>query len=213
MGGDLEIGIKDYLEFDGFAYKFVPIKSSTTLGNPGRIASDKLYNLLMNVYKWGNIDKPETNVDYQHLITFSAVMPVRNIFTLTAKGLMANGKNKEAVEILDKMQKVMIPANFPLSCTLLGSLNEYSVIDAVDMYLRLGEKEKGIALGDAFIAENYSAINLFSKRYGSGYLSKDDVEHSLSFIYYVTEIYKRNGLEEKSKDVMSKLEALAKTLN
>ncbi len=213
MGGDLEIGIKDYLEFDGFAYKFVPFKSKTTLGNPGRIASDKLYNLLMNVYKWGNIDNPKTNVDYQHFITFSAVMPVRNIFTLTAKGLMGEGKNKEAIEILDKMQKVMIPANFPLSCTLLGSLNEYSVIDAVDMYLRLGEKEKGIKLGDAFIEENYKAIDLFSKRYGSGFISKDDVENSLSFIYYVSEIYKRDGLEDKSKSVMSKLESFAKKLD
>lgn len=213
MGGDLEIGIKDYLEYNGFAYKFVPIKSSTTLGNPGKIASDKLYNLLMNVYKWGNIDKPETNIDYQHFITFSAVMPVRNIFTLTAKGLMAKGKNKEAIEILDKMQKVMIPSNFPLSCTLLGSLNEYSVIDAIDMYLRLGKTEQGISLGAAFVDENYKAISLFSKQYGSGYLSKDDVEHSLSFIYYVSEIYKRNGLDKQSKEVMNKLELLAKTLN
>lgn len=37
MGGDLEIGISDYLEFNGFSYKFVPIKSKSEMGNPGRI--------------------------------------------------------------------------------------------------------------------------------------------------------------------------------
>lgn len=209
MGGDLEIGIKDYLEFNGFAYKFVPFKSKTTIGNPGRVAADKMYNMLINVYKWGNINKPEVNVDYQHLLTFSAVMPVRNLHTITAKALIAQGKTKEASEVLDKMQEVMIPSKFPLSCSLLGSLNEYSVMDAVDMYLQMGEKDKGFALGNAFIEENYKAARLFAKRFGSGYISKDDVENSLSFIYYISEIYKKAGFEDEAKKIVDALEKFA----
>ncbi len=213
MGGDMEIGIKDYLEYNGYAYKFVPIKTKSTTGNPGRTATDKMYNLVMNVYKWGNMNDPEVNIDYQHFLTFAAVMPLRNIFTLTARSLIEKGKNKEAEEVLDKMQSVMIPKHFPLSCTILGSLNEYSIIDAIDMYLRIGAKEKGMALGKAFINESYTAARFFAKRYGAGYLSKEDVESSISFIYYVTEIYKKNGLEAEGEKIMKELEAFTQQID
>jgi hypothetical protein len=212
MGGDLEIGIRDYLEYDGFAYKFIPVKSKTSLGNPGRINTGKMYDLVMNVYRWGNINVPGINIDYQHLLTFSAVMPVRNIYTITAKALADEGKNKEAIEVLDKMQTVMIQQNYPLSLTILGSLNEYSVLDAVDLYLRLGEKEKGKKLGDAFVAENYKAAEFFAKRVGAGFLSEEDTKTSLSFVYYVIEVYKSNGFEKESEQMMKDLEKFANRL-
>lgn len=208
MGGDLEIGIIDYLEYDGFAYKFVPFKSTTSFGAPGRVASDRLYNRLLNVYRWGNMNDPDVNIDYHNLLTFNAVMSIRNIHTITARNLMIEGKPEKAIEVLDKMQEVMIPKHFPLNCSLLPSLNEYSVVDAVDIYLSCGAKDKGVAIADAFIEECFDHIDLFAKRFGNGYLSKSDIETNISYIYYVAEMFKRSGMEDKASEVNKRLEDL-----
>ena len=212
MGGDLEIGLREYLEFNGFAYKFVPIKSVTQLGSPGRVVADNMYDKVMNVYKWGRMNEPDVNIDYQNLLTFNAVMSVRNIHTLTAKALIAEGKNKQAVEVLDRMQQVMVPSQFPLNCSMLPSLNEYSVLEAIEIYLIAGEKEKAVKLSDEFIAETLKAIKLFSKPYGAGYLSKNDIESNIAYIYYVSETFKKLGMADKAKELETLLTNTIKSI-
>ncbi|MEA5004903.1 MAG: DUF2723 domain-containing protein [Rikenellaceae bacterium] len=212
MGGDLELGLRDYLEYDGFAYKFVPIKSSTSLGSPGRVLPDVMYDKCMNVYKWGKLNDPKVNVDYQNLLTFNALMSGRSIYTTTARSLMENGKAKEAVEVLDKMQEYFIPSQFPLNCSLMPSLNEISVMEAIEIYLQAGEREKGVALINGFIDETYKALDLFSKKYKGMYLSKYDIEQNLTYILHLADILKNCGEEQLSADMEKKIEQYLNTL-
>lgn len=206
MGGDLQIGIRDYLEYNGFAYKFVPIKSKTTMITPGRVPADKMYDKLMNVYKWGNMNDPSINIDYQNLLTFNAVITARNIFTQTARALINEGKTQKAVEILDKMQVEVINENFPVNCTLLSSLNEQAVVDAIDIYLIAGEKEKAYKLADTFVQESFLGIDLFAKRLGGYYLSKTDVEKNLSYLVYLADVLKNRGENDKAGEIEKRVQ-------
>lgn len=208
MGGDLEIGLRDYLEYDGFAYKLVPIKSSTSVGNPGRVNAESMYNKVMNVYRWGNLNDPAINVDYQNLLTFNAVLSVRSIYSQTARALALKGKLKEAVEVLDRMQQVAIPSQLPLNCSLVSSLNEFAVMESVDIYLLAGEKEKGFALMNAFLEETFSGITLFSKRYEDQYLSKSDIEQGIAYIFHLSEILKNRGETEKADELDKRIESV-----
>lgn len=212
MGGDLELGLRDYLEYDGFAYKFVPIKSSTSLGSPGRVVPEVMYDKCMNVYRWGNLNDPKVNVDYQNLLTFNALMCGRNIYSTTARSLLECGKTKEAVEVLDKMQEYFIPSQFPLNCSLLPSLNEISVMEAIDIYLQAGERDKGLALVNAFMDETYQALNLFTKRFKGMYLSKYDIEQNLTYILHLSDILKTRGEEKLSAEMEKNIEAYLKTI-
>jgi len=213
MGGDLEIGIADYLEYNGFAYKFVPIKSKTEMGNPGRVVADKMYDLTTNVYRWGNMNDPKVNIDYQNVLTFNAVIAVRKIFSETAKALIKTGENAKAIEVLDKMQEVMIPSQFPLNGSVLKSLNEYAVMECIDLYLAAGAKEKGLALAKAFNEETFKSIELFATPYKGRYMSKSDIENNLAYIYFVVDVLKNRGaekegaeLEKKAEDLINKLQ-------
>ena len=213
MGGDLEIGIADYLEYNGFAYKFVPIKSKTEMGNPGRVVADKMYDLTTNVYRWGNMNDPKVNIDYQNVLTFNAVIAVRKIFSETAKALIKTGENAKAIEVLDKMQEVMIPSQFPLNGSVLKSLNEYAVMECIDLYLAAGAKEKGLALAKAFNEETFKSIELFATQYKGRYMSKSDIENNLAYIYFVVDVLKNRGaekegaeLEKKAEDLINKLQ-------
>ena len=212
MGGDLEIGIRDYLEYGGFAYKFVPIKSTTSLGYPGRVPAEKMYDKVMNVYKWGNMNDPSVNIDYQNLLTFTAVTSVRNIFTQTARALVLEGKPDKAIAVLDKMQAVMIPSQFPLNISLLGSLNEHSIMEAIDIYILAGAREKGIALADAFTKDSFTSIDLFAQKYNGFYLSKSDIERSLSYLVMLTDVLKNRGEKDKATDIEKQINDTLKAI-
>ncbi|MGE0091400.1 MAG: DUF2723 domain-containing protein [Bacteroidales bacterium] len=208
MGGDLGIGIRDYLEFNGFAYKFVPIKSNTSMGSPGRVNGMEMYDKVMNVYKWGNMNDLSVNIDYQNLLTFGAVISIRNIHTQTAKALVLEGHPEKAAEVLDRMQEVMVPAQFPLNVSLIPSLNEFAVMESVDIYLLAGETEKALKLGNAFIEETLSSINMFAIPYRSMYLSKSDIENNLSYLFYIADIYRNRGLEEEADALEKRVESI-----
>lgn len=216
MGGDLEIGIRDYLEYNGFAYKFVPIKNKSTFGNPGRVNPDVMYNLVMNVYRWGNMNDPTVNIDYQNLLTFNAVLSVRNIFSQTAGSLLEAGDTTRAVEVLDRMQEVMIPSQFPLNGSAMSnSLNELAVIESIDTYLVAGELEKGSKLADLFADETIKSIKLFSKPFRGRFISKNDIESNLSYLHYLQDIFANRGFTQESEkyekmlnDLYSQLQAM-----
>jgi hypothetical protein len=199
MGGDLEIGIRDYLEYNGFSYKFVPIKNRSTFGNPGRINPDVMYNNVMNVYKWGNMNDPSVYIDYQNLLTFNAVLSVRNIFSQTAGALMETGDTIRAVEVLDRMQEVMLPSQFPLnSSAMSNSLNELAVIESIDTYLVAGELEKGSKLADMFADETLKSIKLFGTPFRGKFISKGDLESNLSYLHYLQDIFANRGYAQEA---------------
>ena len=77
-------GLQDYLQFDGYAYRLVPIKTTyTDLWNAGRIDTDLLYHNLMEVYRYGNVADPRVYVDTFVNYNFNAtiVMYAKSGFT------------------------------------------------------------------------------------------------------------------------------------
>ena len=197
-GGDvINIGIRDYLQFDGLAYKFVPIKSSQPIiGEVGQIDSEKCYDKIMNVYRWDSFNDPTINIDYQHLFTFNAAQSLREIFINTAQGLLRDGEIQKAVEILDKMQEVAIPENFPLNTSDITRLNEMYVLDAIKLYLMAGEQEKAVKLANAFMDETIKHIYLYAREFKGAYMSYDGLSANLQFIMMLSEIYDEAGLNE-----------------
>ena len=82
-GGEGDLGFSDYLEFDGFAYRIVPIK---TARNPysldaGRVNTDVLYNNLMNKYRWSTMNDPKIYIDQNMNRTVVQVLRIRDMFS------------------------------------------------------------------------------------------------------------------------------------
>ena len=80
--GDIKIGIKDYLMYDGFTYRFVPIKNKTNLSERGFTDTDELYRKMTSVYTWDTLKRNDWFVDYQNLYTFNGVMSLREYLHL-----------------------------------------------------------------------------------------------------------------------------------
>lgn len=194
-GGDLKIGLKEYLQYEGFYWKFVPIKSKTGTeqGNIDQIkTTDDLYDRYMNIYRLESLAAP-INIDYQNLLTFSSLMLVRESMANVAKALMLEGKKEKATALLDKMQSVTPVKNFPLNNSIISSTNDLAVIDAVNTYLLCGEKEKGLALGKAFEAETEDHILLFAKPLHGEIISWDNIRKNVYYLMLLADVYRAGG--------------------
>ncbi|MDO4735664.1 MAG: DUF2723 domain-containing protein [Bacteroidia bacterium] len=200
-GGDINIGIKDYMQYDGVAYKFVPIKSKTGYGELQQVGTDALYNRIMNVFRWDSFKRGDYNVDYQNLLTFNNLHSPRDMMVNCAKALYAKGDSLRAVEVLDKMQDVIPASNYPLNNSTLSALTERAIMDAIAIYLATGNKEKAYALADEFIDETSKAILLFASEFHGNYLSYDDLQTNLYYVLMTAKVFESNGDPQKAEEI------------
>ena len=189
MGGDLNVGIKEFLEYRGYSYMFVPIKSKTSVSKPGFTDPDEIFRLMNEVYSFDALGAGNYFIDYQNGYTHLGVMSQRNLFVSCAEIMEDNGRKKDAVDLLDKCQKVM--KDYPLDTVPLGFTgNDLMVIRMVDAYYRLGETEKARKLADDFAKELAVGVNFFAEFYD---WAQDDFELSGQYFYYLSDVVKSHG--------------------
>lgn len=164
-GGDLQVGIKDYLMYDGFTYRFVPIKNKTNLSERGFTDTDELYRKMTSLYTWDTLKRTDWFVDYQNLYTFCGVMSQRGIFASVAMEMVEAGEYDMAVEILDKCQSVIPEENFPLDIILYGFSNERDLICMIEAYYLAGEPEKASLLCSSMSDQVLHSCEFFLKHY------------------------------------------------
>jgi hypothetical protein len=102
-GNDGTLGLEDYFQLDGLAYRLVPIKTKSPdfYYELGRIDTDILYENLMKKFKWGRMNEQDVYMDYYNIRTLG-VIKFRKTFVRLAEALMLEGRREKAVEVLDR---------------------------------------------------------------------------------------------------------------
>jgi len=202
MGGDLNIGIKEYLLYDGFSYRFVPIKNKMSTGNVGLSDPDDLYNKMMNVYKWDKLSRNDYYVDYQNLYTFCGVMSQRLLFINSAKEMLKVDDKQKALNLLDKCMQSVPAEVFPYDLSYYGFSNELMSLELVEMYFAAGNPDKAKEIAQAFVDELLVSANFFIQYYD---YAKSEFETACKYIYYVSDTLADNGEEALGKEMEKKL--------
>ena len=205
MGGDINIGIKEYLMYEGFSYKFVPIKNKTKSTDIGFADAEDLYYKMKNVYSWDALKRTDYFVDYQNFYTFCGVLSQRNVFVNVAKELLKIGDAERAEEILDMCQECVPAENFPLDVTYLGFSNEYMVIDMIETYFRAGADQKAIDLAKRFIEELFVSTEFFLYNYDE---TKREFDACYNCISYVAELADHFGHKEYGAELRKRFNDL-----
>ena len=199
-GGDLNIGIKDYLLCDGFSAKLVPYKNRPSTSNFGIVDPDELYHYMTQVYSFDALKAPGWFVDYQNCYTFLAVMGIRNLHVNCATAFLANGQKERALEMLDQSEEAMV--NFPICSIPLGfSGNDYMVVKTVELYYKLGQPEKGRELAVRYADEVLSSAAFYLEFYA---FAQDEFELCGNYIYFLADVLKAAGDKELSSTVESR---------
>ncbi len=205
-GGDLNIGIKDYLRFDGMAYKLMPFKTTELSKEVPYMDTQKMYNLLMHEYSWGRMDQPDVLLDYHVTYLYLVQQAIRQMYTQVAKALILEGELEKAEEILDRGMEVM--QQYPLNYVVQPSLNEVGVMEAIELYYFLEEPEKARALAVPFLDETFKAIEYFLGSHRGGFLSAQDAESAISTYVHVNDILMLNNDPELGGEYKNKIEEL-----
>ena len=142
-----DLGLLDYLQFDGYAYRFVPIL--TPVDNPweiGRVDVDYAVPLLRDTFRYGNLADPDVYVDYFLQYNLSA-SHARDAFARVAKELLRQERPEEAVELLDLGLE-----RLPTSQIRFTDTNTYPFLEAYYAAGAMGV-EGAVEKGDALLEE------------------------------------------------------------
>ena len=204
MGGDINIGIKEYLEYEGYSFKLVPIKNKTTTTVAGFVDTDDLYRKMTETYKWDAVASGDYFIDYQNQYTHMGVMSLRGLFVTAANAFIKAGENDRAMEMLDKCRD--ITRDFPLEGVPLGfSGNDYMVISMVEDYYKLGAADKAVELGAAMAQELLVSANFYNKFYA---YAKEDFELIGNYIYFLAEVMEKGGDKALAKELKDNFMAM-----
>ena len=142
-----DLGLADYLQFDGYAYRFVPIRTPVkSVAEMGRIDPDYAAPLLRDTFRYGNLADPRVNVDYFLQYNLNA-SHARAAFARVAKALLEQNRVDEAVELLDLGLE-----RLPTSQIRFTANNTYPFLEAYYAAGVLGAPD-AIRKGDALLLE------------------------------------------------------------
>jgi hypothetical protein len=101
--------MQPYFRQEGLTYRLVPIKSDWS--RSGMIDNDLLYDKLMNVFEWGNMEKG----DAIYLDDKATLLPknLRALFAQVARNYVQEGNFERAIKLLDTSQIVMPESLMP----------------------------------------------------------------------------------------------------
>jgi hypothetical protein len=140
-GPEAYIGLEEYFQLEGLAYKLVPVKQPKNR-NPnvtGGIAADIMYDNVMNEFQWGNMDDTTGAGIYidenNRRMTTNFRLQLSNL----AEQLEVEGKDSLALKVLYKSLEVMPEKNVPYDRVLLPT---------VEMFYQLGDSVKGGELAE-----------------------------------------------------------------
>lgn len=198
MGGDINVGLKNYLMYEGFSYKFVPVKNKTRSTDIGFADAEDLYYKMKNVYKWDALKRDDYFADYQNFYTFCGVLSQRQIFVNVAKEMLKAGDMKRAVEILDMCQENVPEETYPLDMTYLGFSNEYMVIEMIESYYKAGAPEKARELAGKFAGQILPSAAFFLNHYD---FARQNFEHCYNYIGILADVVEHYGDEQLAEDI------------
>ena len=208
QGGDINIGQKDYLMYDGLSSRFVPIRNSISSKNGiGRADLDRVIELMDRTYRWDALGRTDYYVDYQNIYTFLGVVPQRELFVNLAELLMKEGRNEEAEAALDRCQQCVPKENFPLESICLGFYqNDVHVINMIEDYYALGANEKARILAEDYSVELITSINFYLGFYS---YAKNELDLCVNCLYYLVDVLQENGDKDLGSTLMDALKSMA----
>ena len=177
VGSDNYMNLGDNFVQEGLAYRITPFNTKA----PGakNFDTEKVYNNVMNRFKWGGLDKPGLYIDetvmrmcYTH----------RHLLAQLAMQLIAEGQNAKAEKVLRKAEKVLPEYNVPY--TFLSG-----AADMARAYALIGKKADAARILNKVWADAKSYADYYLQLTGSRFMmSQNDVLRLLYIMQNIADI-------------------------
>jgi tetratricopeptide (TPR) repeat protein len=190
-GKEAYLGLEDYLQLEGLAYRLVPVKKTVADDQIGTVNSTILYDSYMNKFTWGGMDNPKVYLDETNR---RLIMNFRSNFGILAKALVNENKKDSAVAVCDRCLQVIPDASIHYN---------FSLLPLAEVYYKAGAIEKGDKL---FIrlTELYSQNLVYYFRFPEDKAAQTDTDRQqalavLQHINREADKYGRKEISAKAK--------------
>jgi len=189
-GSSAYIGLQDYFQLEGMAYRLVPIKNTGMDGQEGRVDTRIMFDNLINKYRFGNISDPDIYLDETNM---RMTLNLRNNFYRLSNKLIEEGKTDSARIVLDRCIRELPDNTVPYN---------YFVMPIAEGYYRIGDIEKGNAIYSRMIEIIFEQLEYYFKFTGSLKASYDiEKEQNLAMLQKIAQLtarYKQDDLKQKA---------------
>ncbi len=241
-GSEAYLGLEDYFQLEGFAYRLVPIKSPrNSYYDIGRVNTDILYNNIMNVfndhsrvdllnnpnatkgepypYDWGGFNDPRV---YQNEDNVRLVSLIRKLYNRLGEQLNAEGDKVRAEKVLDQGNKILPNEIYPYAAAMS---NMYGYTQSCSFYMQSyfnlhtpSGDEKGMKMANDLWSGIVELFNWYdSNDEKTLFFYNDNIHYDFLFLkYLMTDVkYPGEGLAPRFKELkISKVaDFYAKELN
>ena len=185
VGTDNQLNMREHFIQEGLTYRFTPFDTEA-LG--ATIDSEKMYDNLMNKFKFGGIDKPGIYIDEN---TMRMCYTHRRIFAQLITQLMKEGKKDKALAALEYAEKMISAFNVPYDV-------QNGALEMAEAYYQLGNNTKADQIIDELANK--------SVEYLTWYLSLDDNHLLMSqreFIMHLSALDMEVKMMEKYKSKLA----------
>ena len=159
VGSENHLGMDNHFMQEGLAYRFTPFDTDKL---NSKINSEKMYDNLMNKFKFGGIEKPGIYIDEN---VMRMCYTHRRIFTQLVGQLIKEGKKDKALAALDYAEKMIPSYNVPYDWA-------NGAFQMAEAYYQLGQNEKANKIIDELANK--------SLEYMVWYLSLTDYQLSIA---------------------------------
>ena len=136
----ITVGNENHLNLDknfiqeGLAYRITPFNSDKT---GVRVDSEKMYDNLMNKYKFGGLENPNIYLDETNM---GMCNTHRRLFVILASQLIKEGQHEKAYEVLNRSLEVIPTYNVPHDYIMSSSK------EMADDYIKVGHPENALPI-------------------------------------------------------------------
>lgn len=176
---DQFVNLDGYFEQTGLAYQIVPKNANKAVN------TEKMYDNVMNKFKWGGVDKPGVYIDENVMRMCKSYRMM--LFNKLAEALVSEGKKDKALAVLDKSMQVLPPENVPL---------DYTALATAELYYMLGQNQKAEDIYTVIADNAMRNVNwIFRLRPAQMATAIGDLEQNLAILQQVLLVSKKYNPE------------------
>jgi len=194
-GDDAYIGLENYFQLEGLAYRLVPMNAHNTDGQQGSVNTAIMYDNLMNKFKWGNMTDPKVYLDETNM---RMTMNFRNIFARLGNALVDEGKKDSAIRVLDRCFEIMPDTKVAYNLF---------VMPLAEAYYKAGQKVKATKILSRLYEINQKELAYYFRFEGRKARTLDyDKRQSLGLLNRIKDVAERENQKQLSTEVTKTFE-------
>jgi len=201
VGPDKYFNLDKYFQVEGLSYHLAPLQAGASGGGqPGRVNVPRMYDLMMNQFRWGNIEDPDVYLDDDNR---RMLTNFRSNFARLASRLVKEGKSDSAVKVLDVAMEKISNENVAYG---------FFTTSIVRTYYQAGAHEKARKHLDILLRNLNQEMTYYVELGPYSQQFPNDIRRSMYAMKTLSDITRQHGDQELSQQILDRFDHYMKYL-